>query len=58
MDLVKDLKDVIAFIKDIKADTENLKLKIDLSVGFSKEPYRSWHKNLESIIKDLERVLQ
>lgn len=58
MDLVKDLKDVITFIKGIKANTENLKLRIDMSVGSSREPYRSWHNALENIIKDLERVLQ
>jgi hypothetical protein len=58
MNLIKDLKDVIEYVKGIKANVENLKLRIDMSVGSSREPYRSWHNALENIIKDLERVLQ
>lgn len=58
MNLVKDLKDVIEYVKSIKTNVENLKLKIDMSVGSSREPYRSWHNDLESIIKDLERVIR
>lgn len=58
MDLVKDLKDVIEYVKEIKTNVENLKLKIDVSVGSSREPYRSWHNILDSIIKDLERIIK
>ena len=58
MNLVKDLRDVIEYVKGIKTNVENLKLRIDMSVGSSREPYRSWHNDLDSIIKDLERVIQ
>lgn len=56
--LVQDLKDVIIEITDIKKRVEDLKLKIELSVGSSREPYRSWHNELNAIIKDLERILK
>jgi hypothetical protein len=56
--LVQDLKDVIIEITDVKKRVEDLKLKIELSVGSSREPYRSWHNELNTIIKDLERILR
>ena len=56
--LVQDLKDVIIEITDVKKRVEDLKLKIELAVGSSREPYRSWHNELNTIIKDLERILR